>query len=58
MLQQLRTLATQELDQAVLPRAQQLVCAGPLAFLAVVLGPGQEAQMQVQVGVTAAAPFL
>lgn len=49
VLQQLRNLASKELDTAVLPRAQQLVCAGPLAFLRLVLGPGQDVELKLQV---------
>jgi hypothetical protein len=49
VLQQLRTLATGELTSSVLPRAQQLVCAGPLAFLQVLLGPGHSTLVKLQV---------
>jgi hypothetical protein len=55
VLERLRGLATQEFDTAVLPRAQRLVCAGPLAFLQLVLGAGpnthdaqQDAKLQVR----------
>ncbi|KAF6265130.1 hypothetical protein COO60DRAFT_1116784 [Scenedesmus sp. NREL 46B-D3] len=48
VLRQLRTLATGELTSSVLPRAQQLVCAGPLAFLQVLLGPGHSTIVKLQ----------
>lgn len=53
VLERLRGLATQEFDAAVLPRAQHLVCAGPLALLRLVLGGaagaggGQDLKLQV-----------
>eukprot|EP00879_Flechtneria_rotunda_P025193 GHRR01026760.1.p1 GENE.GHRR01026760.1~~GHRR01026760.1.p1 ORF type:complete len:416 (+),score=172.02 GHRR01026760.1:704-1951(+) len=48
VLQQLRCLATNEYDEGVLPNAQRLVCAGPLAFLRLVLPGGQGAELQLQ----------
>lgn len=50
VLDRLRGLATHEFDEAVLPRAQPLVCAGPLAFLQLVLQAAGERQgMKLQV---------
>jgi hypothetical protein len=49
VLQQIRALATQEFDTAVLPRAQQLVCAGPLTFLQLLLSHNSQLQAQLQV---------
>jgi hypothetical protein len=53
VLDRLRGLATHEFDEAVLPRAQPLVCAGPVAFLQLVLqaaGERQGIKLQVSVG--------
>lgn len=49
VLQQLRSLASGELDTAVLPRARRLVCAGPLEFLRLVLAGDQHVELKVQV---------
>eukprot|EP00775_Hariotina_reticulata_P008508 gene8508-8690_t len=48
VLQQIRTLATEEFDTAVLPRAQQLICAGPLTFLQLLLSHSSQLQAQLQ----------
>lgn len=63
VLERLQRLATQEFDQAVLPRSQRLVCAGPLCFLRLVLGQADQSSAKLQVrssghGAAAAQPRL
>jgi len=49
VLERLAGLSTHEFEEAVLPRAQRLVCAGPLAFLRLVLSNTPQPALKLQV---------